>query len=202
MSIPPPHSSSGPPTDAKRRCSPSWPAIIGFPWMPMSGSFEALVQARQRQLISLGLLRPKRLEKLEIIAVDNPEWTGEELVRLLQEQSQGNLFSNDEHRKQLKLLEKLPFDFYYHYICAPRPRAQRKTTDSSWQPWSPGEAGLARWEPFTSCGIAGRFNIPDGRINRSCVATAAIQNRHIHTRSGQDRPEFCLRLRQHGTPRR
>ena len=90
------------------------------PWcekMPMFGSFDALEQARQGQLISLGLLRPKRLEKLEITAVDNPEWTEEELVKLLHEQSQGNLFSEDEQRKQLKLLEKLPFYFYYHYIC-------------------------------------------------------------------------------------
>lgn len=90
------------------------------PWwekMPNFDSFDALELARQVQHLSLGLLRPKRLEKLEITRVNNPEWTQEELTKLLHEQSQGNLFSEDEQRKQLKLLAKLPFDFHYHYIC-------------------------------------------------------------------------------------
>jgi hypothetical protein len=85
--------------------------------MPTFASFDALEQARQTQQVSLALLRPKRIERLEITAVDNPEWTDEELTKLSQEQSQGNLFSEDEQRKQLKLLEKMPFDFHYHYLC-------------------------------------------------------------------------------------
>ena len=84
---------------------------------PTFASFDALEQTRQAQQVSLALLRPKRLERLEITAVDNPEWTDEELTKLSQEQSQGNLFSEDEQRKQLKLLEKMPFDFHYHYLC-------------------------------------------------------------------------------------
>ncbi|MFJ1471392.1 hypothetical protein [Massilia orientalis] len=90
------------------------------PWwemLPMFDSFTTLDTARELQDISLALLRPKRLVKLEISPVDNPNWTEEEMAKLIQQQSQGNLFSQDEERKQLKLLEKLPFDFYYHYVC-------------------------------------------------------------------------------------
>ena len=90
------------------------------PWwekLPMFDSFTAMEAARERRQISLAILRPKSLVKLEISPVQHPEWTEEEMAKLVQQQSQGNLFSPDEQRKQLKLLEKLPFDFYYHYIC-------------------------------------------------------------------------------------
>jgi hypothetical protein len=30
---------------------------------------------------------------------------------------QASLFDLDEHRKSVQLLEKIPFDFYYHYEC-------------------------------------------------------------------------------------
>lgn len=90
------------------------------PWwekLPMFDSFEALEAARETQHISLAVLRPKRLVKLEILPVNSPEWTEEEMAKLVQQQSQGDLFSPEEQRKQLRLLEKLPFDFYYHYLC-------------------------------------------------------------------------------------
>jgi len=90
------------------------------PWMeklPSFDSFITLDAAREMDGISLALLRPKRLVKLEITPVDHSEWTDDEMAKLLQEQNQGNLFSQDEERKQLKLLKKLPFDFYYHYAC-------------------------------------------------------------------------------------
>lgn len=85
--------------------------------LPSFHSFAALETSREQDGISLALLRPKRLVKLEIVAADHAEWTDEEMAKLLQEQNQGNLFEQEEDRKQLKLLKKLPFDFYYHYAC-------------------------------------------------------------------------------------
>jgi hypothetical protein len=90
------------------------------PWMsrlPSFGDFAVLDAEREQTGISLALLRPKRLVRLEITAADNPDWTDEEMVKLLQEQNQGNLFDQEEEKKQLKLLKKLPFDFHYHYAC-------------------------------------------------------------------------------------
>jgi hypothetical protein len=90
------------------------------PWMaklPSFDDFTALDAEREQHGISLALLRPKRLVKLEITPVDNSDWTDDEMAKLLQEQNQGNLFNQEEERKQLKLLKKLPFDFHYHYAC-------------------------------------------------------------------------------------
>ncbi len=85
--------------------------------VPTFSDFQALDESRQQHGISLGLLRPKRLLKMEITPVDNPEWTDEEMAKLVRQQTQGDLFSADQQRQQLRLLQKLPFDFNYHYIC-------------------------------------------------------------------------------------
>ena len=85
--------------------------------LPSFDSFPALDATRENHGTSLALLRPRRLIKLEIAPVDHPAWTNEDMAKLLQEQIQGQLFSADEERRQLKLLKKLPFDFYYHYAC-------------------------------------------------------------------------------------
>lgn len=85
--------------------------------LPAFDNFAALETSREQDGISLALLRPKRLVKLEIVSADQAEWTEEEMAKLLHEQNQGNLFEQEEDRKQLKLLKKLPFDFYYHYVC-------------------------------------------------------------------------------------
>jgi hypothetical protein len=73
--------------------------------------------ARQATGETLALLRPHRLLKLEIKATKSPEWTTDELAKLQQMRDQANLFDLDDHRKSVELLEKIPFDFYYHYEC-------------------------------------------------------------------------------------
>ncbi len=78
--------------------------------------FDALEAARQHSGISLGLLRPKRVDALKITPVANPDWADDERVKLLQAQNQGSLFEEAE-RRELALLKKMPFDFHYAYTC-------------------------------------------------------------------------------------
>ena len=83
--------------------------------IPIFASFEELEAARQEHDISLGLLRPGRLVDLEINPTREKNWTREELDKLMQLQKQGELFL--ETGKSVRLLQKIPFDFYYHYEC-------------------------------------------------------------------------------------
>lgn len=77
--------------------------------------FEALENNRKINGDTLALLRPTKIKSLDIRKVKDPDWTKEELDKLLGYQKQAGLF-NDEP-KDIKLLRKLPFDFYYTYIC-------------------------------------------------------------------------------------
>jgi hypothetical protein len=54
---------------------------------------------------------------LEISNARNNDWTDEEREKLTREQMQGNLFSEVEARRQVKELRKVPYDFYYRYVC-------------------------------------------------------------------------------------
>jgi len=79
--------------------------------------FNQLESTRQKDGISLALLKPKSILSLEIREVDTPEWTEEEKQKLLSLQRQGNLFDETDE-KSIRLLKKLPYDFYYHYECS------------------------------------------------------------------------------------
>ncbi|WP_234266562.1 hypothetical protein [Hydrogenophaga sp. NFH-34] len=85
--------------------------------VPVFDSYEALEASRQANGTTLGLLRPSRLLGLDIKAVDSPDWTEDELAKLLQEQQQGSLFDAVEDQRTLKTLKKLPYDFHYRYEC-------------------------------------------------------------------------------------
>ena len=47
------------------------------------------------------MLWPKRLLKLEVTPTDNPDWTADEMAKLLQEQNRGNLFDQEEETKKM-----------------------------------------------------------------------------------------------------
>ena len=83
--------------------------------LPIFDSFEAVEAKRLESGQSLALLRPQRILGLEIEESDNPDWTEEERDKLLQLQAQGELFEQDEEAKQLRLLKKIPHEFYYRY---------------------------------------------------------------------------------------
>lgn len=85
--------------------------------IPAFDSFDALENGRLNDNLSIALLRPKRLLELEIAQARNQEWTAEEKDKLMREQMQGNLFSETEAKRQVRALRKVPFDFYYRYVC-------------------------------------------------------------------------------------
>ena len=81
------------------------------------GDFGALQAAQAERGISLALLRPSRLTNMAISKAGNPDWTDDEVAKLMQDQMQGSLFDEAEEQRSLKLLKKLPYDFHYHYEC-------------------------------------------------------------------------------------
>jgi hypothetical protein len=83
--------------------------------VPVFDSFEAIEARRTESGQSLALLRPRRILELQIEEAAAPDWTPEEKDKLLQLQTQGNLFEEDEEARQLRLLKKIPHDFYYRY---------------------------------------------------------------------------------------
>lgn len=67
--------------------------------------------------ISLAMLKPISIDRLIIEKARNVDWTEEEKEKLLQGQMQGNLFAEEQARRDLQTLRKIPFDFYYEYFC-------------------------------------------------------------------------------------
>ena len=95
-----------------------WP--IRSEWLaklPLFTDFAAIEKARVEHGVTLARLRPTRIVGLDIKKTDNPVWTEDEKEKLLRLQQQSELFDEVEEGKQIRLLEKLPFDFHYRYEC-------------------------------------------------------------------------------------
>lgn len=108
--------------------------------IPAFNSFDAIDAARLSEGLSIALLRPKRLLGLEIAKARNQNWTEEEKEKLMREQMQGDLFSEAEVKRQVKELRKVPFDFYYRYVCdTPEGQKECKHKIVDW------EAGALFW---------------------------------------------------------
>jgi len=91
-----------------------WPWLDQLPVFSNSADVEA---QRQETGGTLALLRPKSITGLEVTPARSPDWTEEEKAKLVREQMQGRLFDEEEARRQVRSLRKIPFDFYYHYVC-------------------------------------------------------------------------------------
>lgn len=78
--------------------------------------FAELDRAREAESLTLGLVQPSKILGLDITAVDQAEWSEEELKKLLQHQQQAGLFDDDDARV-IRTLRKLPFAFHYRYEC-------------------------------------------------------------------------------------
>lgn len=74
-------------------------------------SLEHLEAVRTSTGVSLGLIKPHALIDMEI-KESSPEWTKEDIEKLTKAEKQASLF-DDNNKKPIKILEKLPFDFYY-----------------------------------------------------------------------------------------
>lgn len=88
------------------------------PWLakiPTFESYDELEKARKSTGISLAAIRPHKILNLEINKAKQSDWTEEEREKLVRDQMQYDLFSEDEARKQVNQLKKLPFDFYYNW---------------------------------------------------------------------------------------
>lgn len=124
--------------DTKRAWSDRWEWLDK---MPSFSSLEAIDATRLDDGLSIALLRPKRLLGLDITKARNPDWTDEEREKLLQEQMQGNLFSEADERKQVKQLRKVPYDFHYRYLCdTPDGEKEYRSKIVDW------EAGALFWQ--------------------------------------------------------
>lgn len=84
--------------------------------LPVFDSPEDLELARQRDGITIGLVRVQKITDLTLTEHKNKDWTEEERSKL--ERSQLSLL--DDEQGEIKVLEKIPVDFHYHYEC-PKP---------------------------------------------------------------------------------
>ena len=85
--------------------------------VPVYTDFAAIETDRVTSGNTLALLRPSRILGLDIKATKSADWTDEERDKLLQMEKQSSLFSEEESKRQVALLEKIPFDFHYRYEC-------------------------------------------------------------------------------------
>ena len=123
--------------DTKKEWSARWGWLDKIPTFE---SFDAIEAERLSDGLSIALLRPKKLLGLEIAKARNQDWTDEEKEKLMREQMQGDLFSEAEAKRQVKELRKVPFDFYYRYVCdTPEGEKEHKHKIVDW------EAGALFW---------------------------------------------------------
>lgn len=116
---------------------------LRWEWLDKIPSFDNLNDIEAKRIddrLSLALLRPKKLISLEITKARNHDWTEEEKEKLMREQMQGDFFSEAEAKRQVKELRKVPYDFYYRYVCdSPNGEDERRHKIVDW------EAGALYW---------------------------------------------------------
>lgn len=121
--------------------------------LPTFNSFDEIEQSRKNDGLSIALLRPKKILGLEIKNARHKEWTDEEKEKLMRAQMQGELFSKAQAQQQVKELRKVPFDFYYSYLCdTPNGEKQNIHKIVDW------EAGALFWRLYREHGEAGWKN--------------------------------------------
>lgn len=137
--------------------------------MPTFSSYDEMEQTRNDDGLSIALLRPKKVLALEIKDARNKEWTDEEKEKLTRAQMQGDLFSEAQAKQQVKELRKVPFDFYYSYVCdTPDGEKAYKHKIVDW------EAGALFWRMFREHGAHGwrekfRAKLEDDLISKDLM---------------------------------
>lgn len=79
----------------------------------ISPSLDALKVLERSNGTSLGIIKPRELQDLVIKPAEETEWSSSDLEKLLRR----DLFAQSEPSGQLKLLEKIPFQFRYRFLC-------------------------------------------------------------------------------------
>lgn len=149
-------------------------------WMdkiPTFDSYDEMERARENERVSIALLRPKKVLGLEINGARNKDWTEEEKEKLMRAQMQGDLFSEAQARQQVKELRKVPFDFYYSYLCdTPEGEKEHKHKIVDW------EAGALFWNMYREHGSTGwkdkfRAKLEGDLISRDLMFLMGNQHR-------------------------
>lgn len=130
--------------DTRKQWGARWPWIEKIPTFT---NFDDIEASRLTDGTTLAILRPKSVLGLEIQKARSADWTDDEKEKLLREQMQGDLFSEAEVRKDIRELRKIPFDFYYRYLCDTP--AGEKTFTQKIVDW---EAGALYWKCRASHG--------------------------------------------------
>lgn len=89
--------------------SHAWQARKGIVEPLMAPSLCHLVNTRKSTGATMGIFRPKEITGFIIEPEANPTWTEEEIGIL----SQQSMFD----KKPYKLLEKIPYKFFYRFVC-------------------------------------------------------------------------------------
>lgn len=144
--------------------------------IPTFNSFEDIKINQSNKKETLALLKPKRLIDLEILKSSSQDWTEEEKIKLMKDQIQGDLFSEDEAKKQVKTLRKVPYDFYYRYACdTPAGEIEDRHKINDWEAgslyWNCQRRYGSNWEKFFKEKLLEEFSQKDlmllmGNIHR------------------------------------
>lgn len=131
--------------DTKKQWNARWSWIEKLPTFT---NFDDIEADRIETGLSLALMCPKRVVSLEIIDARNSDWTDDEREKLLRYEMQGQLFSDIEVKKMTQTLRKVPFDFYYRYVCdTPDGEKEFKHKIVDW------EAGALFWKCRRDYGV-------------------------------------------------
>jgi hypothetical protein len=122
-------------------CGTKLPSSHGWrprrPWidrLPQFASFIELEKWSSATKGSLALLRPIELIGIDVVTAKKADWSVEEIAKLTRSQNQGSLLTEPEARGELAMLNKLPCDFYYRYLCADGIERRHKIVD-----WEAGQ---------------------------------------------------------------
>ncbi|MCD8460432.1 hypothetical protein LPH50_08010 [Xylella taiwanensis] len=113
----------------------------------------------------------------EIKDARNKDWTDEEKEKLMRAQMQGNLFSEVQAKQQVTELRKVPFDFYYSYVCdMPDLQKEHKHKIVDW------EAGVLFWNMYRKHCTTGwkdkfRAKLESDLINKDLMFLMGNQHR-------------------------
>ncbi|WP_286801374.1 hypothetical protein [Marinobacter sp. UBA2498] len=144
--------------------------------IPCVNSISELDDARKNHGISMALLRPTYVDSLEIKKARNSDWTEEEKTKLIKDQIQGNLFSEQDATEEMRQLRKVPFDFYYNVRCQTNEGTENtRLKIIDWEAcalyWNCVRSHGDRWqEPF-------REKLEKGLLERDLVLLMGNQHR-------------------------